>query len=106
MTKRNTKFQEQPSAQQILKLISRAKGASTGELMAMLGWQSHSVRGLISRLGEAGIEIERTWTQGRGRVYRAIVNRFTGAKDRTRFTKAQSTKFAARGGFKAPKAAK
>jgi hypothetical protein len=35
-------------ASQIIKLLSRANGASLDELMNTSGWQQHSVRGFLS----------------------------------------------------------
>src|ERR1700730_1391795 len=41
----------------IISLVT--KGATISELMETLGWQAHSVRGSLSRLGKAGYKIQR-----------------------------------------------
>ena len=41
----------------LLELLRRSQGASVRELMAALGWQSHSVRGYLSSLSKQGSPI-------------------------------------------------
>ena len=41
----------------VLELLSRSEGASVHEIMAALGWQSHSVRGYLSSLSKQGTGI-------------------------------------------------
>lgn len=51
---------------QLLAMVQRAKGASTDELIAALGWQKHTLRAAISRIGG----VESTKDEKRGRVYK------------------------------------
>jgi hypothetical protein len=53
----------------LLGLISRKNGASLEELMIALGWQKHSVRGLIATLGKT-VNIESFRTGQGGRTYK------------------------------------
>jgi hypothetical protein len=46
----------------LIKLVT--KGAPISKLMEALGWQAHSVRGSLSRLGKAGFVITRTRIDG------------------------------------------
>jgi hypothetical protein len=41
----------------LLELLNRSAGASVREIMAALGWQSHSVRGYLSSLSKQGTRI-------------------------------------------------
>jgi hypothetical protein len=41
----------------LLELLNRSEGASVREMMAALGWQSHSVRGYLSSLSKQGTRI-------------------------------------------------
>jgi predicted ArsR family transcriptional regulator len=41
----------------LLELLNRSAGASVREMMAALGWQSHSVRGYLSSLSKEGTRI-------------------------------------------------
>ena len=50
MTKRDT----------VLALLRRKGGATMAELIAATGWQAHSIRALLSRLGSQGHQITRT----------------------------------------------
>jgi DNA-binding transcriptional regulator PaaX len=43
------------------------RGATISELMETLGWQAHSVRGSLSRLGAAGYKIHRERIDGEAR---------------------------------------
>jgi predicted ArsR family transcriptional regulator len=95
-------FHKQPRIAAILKSLGRARGATADEVAARLGWNAASVRAVISRLDAQGAEITRRKERGRGTVYQLIA-RFTGAKDKTRLTKAQATNLARQGGFKPPR---
>jgi len=46
--------------EQLIDLISRARGARLEVLIEKLGWQAHTVRAAISRLRKQGFDIERT----------------------------------------------
>ena len=41
---------------EVIALMKRPKGATLGEIMALTGWQTHTVRGFISILGKKGGE--------------------------------------------------
>ncbi len=57
--------------EEIIRLMSRVKGASADDLMQYAGWQPHSLRGFISTLGSKhGIAILSEKDEKRGRVYR------------------------------------
>lgn len=99
-------FPQQPKPARVLKLISRKRGMTAAEGAKVLGWNTPSIHAVIVRLRQCGVEIVGQWDVKRaGNVYRAV-DRFTGAKDRTRLTKAQTAKLAAQGGFRAPKVSK
>jgi hypothetical protein len=71
MTKRKTSFAAQPSVAAILKMLTRARGATTAEIVKARDLKQHSVRVVISRLGTvAHIKISRTPDEDRGLVYR------------------------------------
>ncbi|MGO9229865.1 MAG: DUF3489 domain-containing protein [Bryobacteraceae bacterium] len=54
----------------ILEMIGRAKGATLAEIMAVTGWQAHSVRGFISTAGKKhGMKIESLKNESGDRVY-------------------------------------
>jgi hypothetical protein len=55
----------------LLGLISRHNGASLEELMAVLHWQKHSVRGFIATLGKT-VRIQSFKTEQGVRTYKAI----------------------------------
>jgi hypothetical protein len=57
--------------QACLDLLSRASGATVGEMQKATGWQPHSVRGFLSGKvkKKLGLEIAST-KEERGRVYR------------------------------------
>ena len=55
----------------LLGLISRHDGASLEELIAVLHWQKHSVRGFIATLGKT-VRIESLKTEQGVRTYKAI----------------------------------
>jgi predicted ArsR family transcriptional regulator len=64
-------FERQPRIAQVLKRIGRKRGTTAAEAAKALGWQTASIRAVVSRLGERGIQIERRWEPGRvGVVYR------------------------------------
>ena len=48
----------------VVKLSSRVEGATLPELMEVLGWQAHSVRGYISNLKKGGLNIESSKVDG------------------------------------------
>jgi hypothetical protein len=74
-------FLAQPAIIKTMRLFSRRQGATVAQVQAALGgWASPSVRGMISRLGAAGIELERTWRDGR-LIYH-YGKRFTGPRMR------------------------
>jgi hypothetical protein len=53
-------------------LLAREGGADIAEMMAITGWQAHSVRGaLAGSLKKKGLNIKSTKAQGR-RVYRIV----------------------------------
>ncbi|HEY1631858.1 MAG TPA: DUF3489 domain-containing protein [Rhizomicrobium sp.] len=55
-------------------MLSRAKGASIGELCKVTGWQAHSVRAAISSAIKKRLELDVSSEKIRGvRVYRVIV---------------------------------
>ena len=52
-------------------MIGRARGATLLEIMAVTGWQAHSVRGFISTAGKKpGVRIESSKNDSGERVYR------------------------------------
>jgi hypothetical protein len=54
-----------------IKLMQRAKGASLAEMMALTGWQKHTVRGFLSLLGSHdGLKIKSAMPAVRERKYR------------------------------------
>ena len=62
----NTKRQE------VIRLISRAAGATQAELMEKMGWQPHTVRGFMSTLGSKfGIKVTSTKSETKGLIYTA-----------------------------------
>ena len=64
-----------PTKQDLLvRLLSRRKGASIGELTEVLGWQPHSVRGAISGTlkKKLGLDVASEVVGARGRVYRIV----------------------------------
>lgn len=58
---------------EVIRLISREKGASLAEIAEKMGYELHTVRGLISTLGSKhGLNIESTKSETKGRVYRLV----------------------------------
>ena len=56
---------------QVIALLSRANGATVDEMAAAIGWQRHSVRGVISGALKKRLGLTITSTkEDRGRVYR------------------------------------
>lgn len=57
---------------QVLTLLQRPVGATIAEMMAVTGWMSHSVRGLLSAgiKRKLGLVVTSTVAPDRGRVYR------------------------------------
>ena len=57
----------------IIKLLSRPRGTTVGEIMRMTGWQAHSVRGFFAGVvrKKLGLILESNTTTGK-RVYRII----------------------------------
>jgi predicted ArsR family transcriptional regulator len=62
----------------LLALLSRSEGASVHEIMAALGWQSHSVRGYLSSLSKQGTSIHSFRRSDGNRAY--SINRETESK--------------------------
>lgn len=60
----------------LLDLLHRPYGASITELGAALGWQAHSVRGVIAGMvkKKLGLQVTSEKTDGRGRVYHIAIN--------------------------------
>ena len=53
----------------VLELLNRPEGASVREMMAALGWQSHSVRGYLSSLSKHGTRIHSLRRRDGDRAY-------------------------------------
>lgn len=59
---------------QVIALLQRPQGTSIAEIMAITGWQAHSVRGLFAgTLKKRGIVVTSEKAEGGGRVYRAAL---------------------------------
>ena len=57
--------------EEVIRLISRANGATAGELMEKTGWQAHSLRGFLSTIrSKASLAITSERDASRGTVYR------------------------------------
>lgn len=57
---------------QVIALLQRPQGTSIAEIMALTGWQAHSVRGLFAgTLKKRGILVTSEKAEGGERVYRA-----------------------------------
>lgn len=56
----------------IIEMLRRPEGATNAQLMNVTGWQSHSVRGVLSGVlkRKLGLPVDSTVEPGRGRVYR------------------------------------
>ena len=56
---------------QVIALLQRPQGTSIAEIMALTGWQAHSIRGLFAgTLKKRGIVVTSEKTEGGERVYR------------------------------------
>ena len=59
---------------QVIALLQRPQGTSIAEIMALTGWQAHSIRGLFAgTLKKRGILVTSEKSEGGERVYRATV---------------------------------
>ena len=59
---------------QVIALLQRPQGTSIAEIMAITGWQAHSVRGLFAgTLKKRGIAVTSEKAEGGERVYRATL---------------------------------
>ena len=59
---------------QVIALLQRPQGTSIAEIMALTGWQAHSIRGLFAgTLKKRGIVVTSEKTEGGERVYRAAL---------------------------------
>ena len=56
----------------VLKLLSRARGATLAELMEPTGWQPHSTRAHLSRLRSKGIIVTREQRKSGETAYRVV----------------------------------
>lgn len=57
----------------LIERLRRTKGATLAELVKAVGWQPHSVRGVLSRTGKIpGLKIVSESQGSRGRVYRLV----------------------------------
>ncbi len=73
-------LKESPSARKgtkqalLIDLLKRKNGASIDEIVAVTGWQAHSVRGAISGAlrKKLGFAISSQKVEGRGRVYHIV----------------------------------
>ena len=59
---------------QVIALLQRPQGTSIAEIMALTGWQAHSIRGLFAgTLKKRGIVVTSEKAEGGERVYRAAL---------------------------------
>ena len=59
---------------QVIALLQRPQGTRIAEIMALTGWQAHSIRGLFAgTLKKRGIVVTSEKTEGGERVYRAAL---------------------------------
>lgn len=65
----------------MIKLLSRAKGATSAELIAATGWQSHSVRAFLSGLRKAGRQVVREARKNGEMGYRIVAVAAANAAD-------------------------
>ena len=56
----------------VLKLLSRARGATLAELMEPTGWQPHSTRAHLSRLRSKGMIVTREQRKSGETAYRVV----------------------------------
>ena len=59
-------------AEQVIKLLTRAKGATAPELTETTGWQPHSCRAFLTGLRKKGHVIERQARGQHGTAYKII----------------------------------
>jgi Protein of unknown function (DUF3489) len=59
----------------ILALLQRPKGAAVSELIAVTGWQAHSVRAALTALRKEGKELVRDKNEAGGTLYRIAEER-------------------------------
>ena len=55
----------------VIAMMKRAKGVTLSDIMAITGWQAHTVRGMVSILGsKGGVHIESSKNASGERTYR------------------------------------
>src|SRR5437764_15468191 len=58
---------------EVIALMRRAKGATLAEIMAITGWQKHTVRGFVSILGKKGdLVVESSKNTAGQRTYKIV----------------------------------
>ena len=62
----------------VLKLLSRARGATLAELIEPTGWQPHSTRAYLSRLRTKGMTVTREQRKSGETAYRVVAAAATG----------------------------
>jgi len=75
---RATETQAEPKAREntkqalLIAMLRREEGATIAEIMAVTGWQAHTVRGAIAGAlkRRLGLKVGSEKVEGRGRVYR------------------------------------
>jgi hypothetical protein len=69
-----TRFIEQPANAAVLKLLTRARGATVDEITAARGTEPHTVRSTLSRFHSvARVKIAKEASPRRGTVYHAAI---------------------------------
>jgi hypothetical protein len=58
--------------QTIAAALQRPDGATLADLVAVTGWQAHSIRGFLSGLRQRGVGVTRTAGPDGGHSYRAV----------------------------------
>ena len=58
----------------LIEMLRRQDGATIAELVKAIGWQAHSIRGVMSGAlkKKLGLSIESQKVEGRGRIYRIL----------------------------------
>lgn len=56
----------------VSKLLSRARGASLGDITAATGWQAHSIRAFLTGLRKKGVTLEREQRRDGATGYRIV----------------------------------
>jgi hypothetical protein len=69
--KANSAEQNTSKSDRVLVLLKRPAGATLKQIIALTGWQSHSVRGFISARKKLGVHIE-SFKHKQQRVYRIV----------------------------------